>query len=296
MTPEEIYRGPNQGPGPDLSGQLVVLRPKDAGTSPGFGPTRDARGNIYFIKFDSSDHPELSTAAEVIGSRLFYARGFHVPQEWIIRIRVGQIRIDPKARIWDNTGRRRKMTQADVDELLASVARLPDGRYRAVASLLVPGRYKGRFQFHGTRKDDPNDLIPHQHRRELRGLRLLCAWVNHYDIRAGNTLDMYVEEDGRNFLRHYLLDFGSTLGSASSFPTLPRMGFSYIFDLEEIAGPFFSLGLYQPPWREYPAPIRHPTAGRFESAMFSPADWKPVFPVASFAYMDGGTPFGQPKW
>lgn len=292
MTPEEVYRGPNQGPGPDLSGPFVILRGKEAGTSPGLGRARDARGKVYFIKFDGADSPELSTAAEIIGSRFFHAMGFHVPEEWIIYLRRDQMQIDPQARIWDQTGRRRKMTQADVEEMLKGVARTPDGRYRAVASLQLPGiRDKGGFQFYGTRKDDPNDLIPHHHRRELRGLRLLCAWINHYDIRVGNTKDMYVEEEGRKFLRHYLLDFGSTLGSASYFPKVPRMGFSYVWDTREMSGPFLSLGLYQPRWREHPAPIQYASVGRFESEMFSPARWKPVLPLISFDYMDAADAF-----
>lgn len=285
MTPEEVHRGANRGPDPDLSGPLMV-RNKTAGTSPGFGATRDARGNTYFLKLDSAEYPELSTGAEVVSSRLFHAMGFNVPEEWIIYVRSDQIQVDPEAKIWDRTGRRRKMTQADVEETLKGVARMPDGRYRAVASLLLPGRPKGGFRFYGTREDDPNDLIPHQHRRELRGLRLLCAWLNHYDIRVGNTMDTYVKEDRREFLRHYLLDFGSTLGAASYFPKAPRMGFSYVLDIEEMAGPAFSLGLYQPRWRERPAPVVHPSVGRFDGEMFSPADWKPVFPIVSFSYMD----------
>jgi len=295
MTPEEVYRGPNQGPGPEVSGPFVILRGKDAGTSPGLGRIRDARGKEYFIKFDGADYPELSTAAEVIGSKFFYAMGFNVPEEWIIHLRADQIQIDPQARIWDKTGRRRKMTRADVDEVLKGVARRPDGRYRAVASLRLPGTDKGGFRFFGTRKDDPNDLIPHHHRRELRGLRLLCAWVNHYDIREGNTKDTYVEQDGRKFLRHHLLDFGSTLGAASYFPKVPRMGFSYVWDTREMSGPFLSFGLYQPRWREHPAPIQYPSVGRFESEVFSPARWKPVLPLISFDYLDAADAFWAAK-
>src|SRR2546422_593558 len=113
----------------------------------------------------------MSTAAEVIGSRLFYAMGFNVPAESIVYLRADQIAVDPAARIWDNTGRQRKMSQADVERVLAGAARMPDGRYRAVTSLLIRGKIKGPFKFYGTREDDPNDLIPHEYRRELRGLR-----------------------------------------------------------------------------------------------------------------------------
>lgn len=295
MTPEEIRRGPNRGPGPELSGPLVVLEGKTAGIAPGFGRTRDARGNIYFIKFDPHDYLGLTTAADVIASRLFYAMGFNVPEQWIIYIRPEQIELDPEAQLWDETGRRRIMTQVDVKEVLSRAARLPDGCYRAVASLLLSGKPKGGFKFYGTRKDDPNDLIPHQHRRELRGLHFFCAWLNHNDIRVGNTLDMYVEEEGRKFLRHYLLDFGSTLGSETLFPDPGRVGFSYYIDAKQMAGPFFTLGIYQPHWREHLAPISFPSVGRFESSRFSPAEWRPNFPIVSFAYMDDSDAFWAAK-
>jgi hypothetical protein len=295
LSVEEIRNGPNRGAGPDLSGPLTILGGKTAGTSPGFGRTQDSSGRIYYIKLDDAQYPEMSTAAEVVGSRLFYAMGFFVPEEWIVAIRAEQLRVGPKAMLWDKTGRERHLTQADVDEVLKGAARLPDGRYRAVASLALPGKAKGGFHFWGTRGDDPNDLIPHEYRRELRGLRLLCAWLNHWDIRAGNAMDMYVEENGRAFLRHYLLDFGSTLGSASYFPKAPRMGFSYILDTRETVGPLFSLGIYQPRWREHPAPIEFPSVGRFESAMFEPQRWKPVLPVVAFDQMDAADAYWAAK-
>jgi len=46
--------------------------------------------------------------------------------------------------------------------------RRSDGTYRVIASRELPGKIKGGFTFYGMRKDDPNDLIPHEHRRDLR--------------------------------------------------------------------------------------------------------------------------------
>lgn len=101
------------------------------------------------------------------------------------------------------------MTPQDLDDLY--------GTYRAVASKFRGGVPKGPFSYHGVRDDDPNDIIPHEHRRDLRGLRVFGAWLHHNDIRRINSLDMYITENGRRFLRHYLIDFGATLGSASLF-------------------------------------------------------------------------------
>ena len=59
-------------------------------------------------------------------------------------------------------------------------------------------------------------MIPHEHRRELRGYGTFSAWLNHVDSKSINTLDTVVEQDGKQVVRHHLLDFGSTIGSAGS--------------------------------------------------------------------------------
>jgi len=50
----------------------------------------------------------------------------------------------------------------------------------------------------GTRKDAGNDHVPHNHRREMRGYKVIAAWLNSVDTKANNTLDMYVEEGADN--------------------------------------------------------------------------------------------------
>src|SRR6185295_12899210 len=89
----------------------------------------------------------------------------------------------------------------------------PDGSYRVIASKALEGVPLGGFRFHDTRPDDPNDIVPHEHRRELRAYGVFAAWLNHVDAKAINSLDTLVSENGRHVVRHYLLDFGSALGS-----------------------------------------------------------------------------------
>jgi hypothetical protein len=183
------------------------------------------------------------------------------------------------------------MEREFLETLLEGSAHHPDGSTRGVASLAVEGEVIGSFQFHGTRPDDPNDIVPHEHRRELRGYRVFCAWLNHDDSRAINTLDAYVGQPGSGYVRHYLIDFSSTLGSGSDYlrrvaPQDPRAGHEYIVDFEPIWRAFYTLGISDRAWRRIPyAYPQYAEAGRIESKYFDPARWKPEYPNPAFDRM-----------
>ena len=283
MSPEEIRRGPGTtGP---TAGNLTVIRAKTVGVSPGFS-VKDSVGRVFIVKLDATDYPELMTAAEVIATKLFHAIGYNVPENTIFRFRRENLRVGEGARLLDERGRKRPMTEADLDSILARAARQADGRYRAVASLLLPGKPKGGFGFHGLRPDDPNDIIPHERRRDLRALRVFCAWLNHDDIRVGNTLDIYATEDGRSFLRHYLIDLGSTFGSHTTRPNPPEVGHEHVLDMSKAAKVLFTAGVYQPSWRnDRHDPVRSPAVGRYSARDFDPAKWRGNFPLVAFDEM-----------
>jgi hypothetical protein len=78
LSLEEIKRGPNETDGP-APGTLTVVKGKSNGITPGF-QIKDSRGDIYLLKFDPVGYPEMSSAAEAIATRLFYAIGYNVPQ------------------------------------------------------------------------------------------------------------------------------------------------------------------------------------------------------------------------
>jgi hypothetical protein len=280
MSIEELVRGPGNQNAPDTSARLTVVKAKTEGVSPGFDIV-DSKGRRYNVKFDPLTNPEMATAADVISSKFFYALGYNVPENYIFTFSRDQIEVAPNVSLTDARGKRHPMTERDVTELLLNVPRTSDGRYRAAASFYLKGKNVREFRYYGTRQDDPNDVVPHEHRRDLRRLRVFCAWLGHDDSRAINTLDMLVEENGLHFVRHHLIDFGATLGSDSNRPNSPASGNTYWFDGGSAAREFFSLGLYVPRWARAKYPSL-PAVGRFEAEVFDPERWVPFYPSAAF--------------
>jgi hypothetical protein len=274
MSAAEIAAGPN-GRGPE--GPWTVTSGKSEGVTPGL-QMKDSAGELYFIKFDPPSNPELGSGAEVISTKLLYAAGYHVPENFIVLFRRENLRIAPGAMTHGPGGKKHPMTENDLTSLLLKVARRADGRYRAVAGKALPGKLFGPFAYFGVRPDDPNDTIPHEHRRALRGLRVFAAWINHVDVKSENSLDTLVRKDtGVSVVRHHLIDFNATLGSAGIGPTDRRSGYEYILDRRPILLSLFSFGLYVRPWLT----IRYPdipSVGRFEGDRFEPERWKPTFP------------------
>ena len=168
----------------------------------------------------------MSSGAEVISTKLFYAFGYHVPENYLATIRREALAIGEGASLRDKDGRR-LMKPSDLDALLRRVARQADGSYRAIASKALEGKPAGHFRYYGTRPDDPNDIYPHEHRRELRGMAVFAAWLNHDDSRSINNLDTLVRDSSRTVIRHNLLDFGSTLGSGTHQAQSTRAGNEY---------------------------------------------------------------------
>jgi hypothetical protein len=239
------------------------------GISPGF-TIRDATGQLYFIKFDPPSNPEMASGAEVICTKLFYAFGYHVPENYIALVRREDLVIGEAARIDDESGRRRRMEPRDLDALLKKAARQPDGSYRALASKALEGKPVGPFRYHRTRPDDPNDIFPHEHRRELRGLLVFSAWLNHDDSRSINSLDTLVRDGSRTIVRHHLLDFGSTLGSGSVQAQSTRAGNEFIWDSRPTFITMLTLGLYVRPWIKVDYPDLPPSDGS------SPTTFSPI--------------------
>jgi hypothetical protein len=109
------------------------------------------------------------------------------------------------------------------------------------------------------------------------------AWTNLVDMKAGNTLDTVMTENGRGVVRHYLQDVGSTFGTGALSPRDGDEGYEYIYEGQPIWRRFISLGLFISPWQT----VRyreHPEVGRFEGQAFDPEKWRPRVPVAALRH------------
>jgi hypothetical protein len=293
VTPEQVEQGRVVTGGPDTTGTWLVFRPKLEGATPGFW-IEDSRGNQYIIKFDPEGYPELATGAAAMGARYFYACGYNVPQETIVYWHPDMLRVKKGVTYRDVDGIKHELTIDVLNDVLAEVERDSSGHIRSLASLALADP-KGPFSFSGRREDDPNDWCDHEKRRELRALKVIAALVNHYDLKDQNTLDNFVETgDGKGYLEHYLIDFGSTFGADGDSPKEPIKGYANYVDLRDIFVSFITLGTKTWAW-EHADTVIYPSVGYFESKLFEPQHFNPIVPNPAFEDMSPGDAFWGAK-
>jgi hypothetical protein len=278
---EEAVRGPQSGVHP-AKGPWTIVSAKDVGFSPGF-TMEDAARETWFVSFDGRGYPEAATGALLVANKIFWALGYWQVDNVLVRIHPEQLVIGERATVRPQSGKRHPMAAGDLDAILQRAHRSPDGTFRAVAARRLEGRPLGGFRYHGTRRDDPNDLVPHEHRRELRALKVFGAWTNLVDMKAGNTLDVVVTENGRGIVRHYLQDVGSTFGTGALAPREFDEGWEHLYEGELLVKRLASLGFFIRPWQTV-AYDEHPAIGRFEGTAFDPATWKPRVATAALRH------------
>lgn len=280
-------------PAPDRvhDGAWRIDHGKDNGSTLGFRVQVPEKG-IYMLKADDEGKPERASAASVIGAAIYHALGYYTSCEQIVVLRKAQLQLTPGLKVVENSGLSRPFDDAALDKVLASTTQLPDRRVRMQASKWLPGLPLGPFRYTGTREDDPGDVIDHADRRELRGMRLLAAWLDHWDSREQNSMDVWLASDPSDkrsspgHVVHYVLDTSDTLGGEVSIDEMSRrLGYAYDLDFAEIGRSLITLGVSERPWdhaREQPGREKF---GYYRAADFVPGAWKPMYPNPAFLRM-----------
>ena len=201
---------------------------KDGRSSPGFRVIVAGKGK-YLFKGEPPEQPERPSAASVIGAAAYAAVGFGTSCEQIGGLRPSLLKLTPGLQHKGNFGGIEPFDQRVVDKILADAPHR-GGLVRMQASAWLPGYLLGPFSYKGTRADDPNDVIAHDDRRELRGGRLLAAWLDHFDAREQNTMTSWITDapGGKSkpdaspgHVVHYYLDTSDCLGSEWDWEQIP---------------------------------------------------------------------------
>lgn len=276
VTPDEVRAGASVVGSPEPHRPWTVTSTKVGGASVGF-IIRDARGEKYILKFDQAGFPETETAADVITSRLLWAAGYNVPEDHIVHFRAEDLVLAADAKVKDPFGNARPLRRPELERLLATIEVGADGTIRGMASRMLDGTWLGGHPGEGVRADDPNDRIPHELRRDLRGAATVFAWLDHIDAKEDNFLDMWVADPGepeRHYVKHYLIDFGKALGAMAALQRDPRRGHEYTLDWGTALAALASGSLFVRPWEGRTAPDLR-GVGMYETTHYDPATWKP---------------------
>jgi len=279
---EGLKRGPGDDK-PPAEGRWKVLTVKKFGFRPGM-LIADATGQIYLLRFDPKGGLEMATGAEMVSSKFFYALGYYVPENYIVYFDRERLKLADGSERITSSGGTQDMIEQDIDVFLNDVARDPERGYRAVASRVAVSweAILGPYQVFGNRSDDPNDIVPHEHRRDQRGLFVFASWLNHNRMGAVYTMDALMVRNDVPIIRHYLIDFYATLGSGGTEPKKSWRGNEKVYDFGQTFKNIAGMGVYTPRWMRTKFP-KYRSVGRFQYETFEPDRWKADASIAPFA-------------
>jgi hypothetical protein len=290
LSPADVTRGACEGGQLDANmpdGSWIIDKGKDNGANPGFRVNIPGLGK-FMLKSDPPDEPERATGATSVASRIYYAVGYFAPCDTVVYFRPSILKLKPGLTVTNNQGVTSAFDAKALDRILKNASHR-NGLVRMVASQWLPGKPIGPYTYEGLRSDDPNDVVAHEDRRELRGARLVAAWLNHFDSREQNTMDVFLpveksKKGGPGFVRHYIMDLGDCFGSVWPVDGLSRrFGHSYMFDASDIAEDFVTLGTQVRPWER--AQRTGGIFNYFSARDFDPERWRGEYPNAAFARM-----------
>jgi hypothetical protein len=286
LSPAEVALGACATTDEEVPFPLTITRGKPDGASPGFF-VRDAAGVTYLLKLDDADQPERGSASDAISAAIFHAAGYFTPCNRVIRIRREDLLLAPDAEIRLTSGHRRPLTRERVDRILASARTSADGTIRVGVSQFIDGEPIAPWTYSGTWDADPNDVVPHEERRDVRAMYVLSSWVSHIDSRQENTLASWIETgEDEGYVRHYMIDFSDTLGITRGSERLSRrFGHSGYVDVQHIAEDLLTLGAISRPWDSDAGDATSTTLGYFDAARYQPDRWRPGYPNPAYDRM-----------
>jgi len=273
-----------RGPYPTLlpAKPWTITHAKQSGFTSGF-QIKDAEGKKWLVKLDPRGYPQLGSGADMVARTLLHASGYNVPHNEPVRFVRGDVAIDPDRL---RGAEDERFTNADLESVLVRGAVFPDGSYSASASLFLVGHALGSPSMNRKRPGDTNDWYTHVNRRALRGLFVLCSWINDWDTKDHQFLDMFVEtRDSLGHVEHYILDAGSSFGAGAMGPKPRLAGYEYTVDLKWIARRLVTLGFVEEPWRRARQETGIPSVGNYESAVYEPQDFRQLMQQPAFREM-----------
>jgi hypothetical protein len=261
----------------------TVIAGKPDGSNPGF-IIEDARGKKALIKTDGTLQPERASTADTLGALLFHAAGYFVPCNRVLFIRKEDLKVKPGAQIEWTRGKIEPLSDDVIARVLSTALEVRPGVYRVSASEFIAGKPLGPWRYEGTRSDDPNDAIEHQHRRSNRGMRILASWIDHVDTRQENTMLGWIKTSpDAGYVLHYRLDFSDSLGQISGPPGIAqRLGHTGYLDFGQAVADFATLGAVDHPWHDARFGKAGPALGYFAAEDFDPEYWEPGYPNPAF--------------
>jgi hypothetical protein len=283
MTPEEVAAGPC-GADFEAPEPWTIVGGKPDGAYPGF-QIRDANGVRYLLKPEKDLQHYRPAAAEAIGGSIFWAAGYHTSCNRIVDVDPSRLELDPEAMIERTNGTEEPLSAEHVAAVFEQAWQLPNGRHRSSLSRFVEGRPISMWRYEGTFDPDPNDVVPHEHRREVRGMYVLDAWVDHIDSRQENTLAAWMTptNSGEGYVRHYMIDFGDCFGTIHEWDAIVRrLGHSGYLDFEHVIVDFLTLDIIQRPWFAARYGPTGNVLGYYDVFRFVPDQWRPGYPNPAF--------------
>lgn len=280
VAPSEIAEPPGSVGSPEPHTPWTIVSSKAGGVTVGF-IIEDTRGERFLLKFDPRGFPETETATQIIVGKLLWAIGYNVTDDYVVHVSRFDFVLAPDAALKTDGGRTVPLDRAELDARLDRIETARDGTMRGLASRYLDGKPLGGHPAEGVRADDPNDRIPHELRRDLRGTYVFFEWLDHADLHTANSLDMWItdpDDPDLHYVKHYFIDFGIGLGIGATKNNELRPGYEYEVDWGAMARTLFSFGLVARPWENRDAP-RYRGVGHYDITHYDPGRWKPLTPM-----------------